>query len=165
MIEGEGWIGIHEGGARIQVGMTDEDVIRRLGDEIGGGVMGPFKRAPKRPIWVWVVSGFEKTQAIVAMVWHRLGTRRRAQAIRALTSARPRPVYHGDKTSCVNGHPFSEGNTYRRKNGNRQCRICRNAAKERWRSKQQFESDPPCETASPELLKLLESETSDQEKS
>src|SRR3990167_1304899 len=39
-------------------------------------------------------------------------------------------VYLGlQKTSCVNGHSFTEGNNYRDpRHGHRQCRICRRAA-------------------------------------
>lgn len=31
-----------------------------------------------------------------------------------------------DKTHCDNGHPFTEANTYRRRDGTRQCRECHN---------------------------------------
>jgi len=37
------------------------------------------------------------------------------------------------KTHCVHGHPFDENNTYLRPGGGRRCRICMNAASERYR--------------------------------
>lgn len=30
----------------------------------------------------------------------------------------------GSRTTCANGHPYDEANTYRRPNGNRDCRTC-----------------------------------------
>jgi hypothetical protein len=37
------------------------------------------------------------------------------------------------KTHCPQGHPYSQGNTYIRKNGHRMCRTCNAAAQRRLR--------------------------------
>ena len=42
--------------------------------------------------------------------------------------------YHSSKTHCPQGHPYSEENTYTYK-GKRSCRICRRAARKRYRNK------------------------------
>lgn len=34
--------------------------------------------------------------------------------------------FQKSKTHCIRGHKFNEKNTYRRKDNNRQCKICRN---------------------------------------
>ncbi len=39
------------------------------------------------------------------------------------------------KTHCIHGHEFTEGNTWVRSNGSRQCRACRNEAHERYLAK------------------------------
>jgi len=33
-------------------------------------------------------------------------------------------AYHGNKTHCINGHPFNAANTYYRRKGGRDCRVC-----------------------------------------
>lgn len=34
------------------------------------------------------------------------------------------PAMNARKTQCVNGHEFDQSNTYRRPNGERDCRVC-----------------------------------------
>lgn len=38
---------------------------------------------------------------------------------------------HARKTHCPQGHPYNEANTYLRPAGNRECRLCKRAAKTR----------------------------------
>jgi hypothetical protein len=40
------------------------------------------------------------------------------------------------KTACINGHPFTDGNTYRAPDGTQMCRICRRAAKRAYTERQ-----------------------------
>lgn len=42
------------------------------------------------------------------------------------------PVGNGNRTECVNGHEFSEENTYVNPRGERQCRTCLRAATDRY---------------------------------
>lgn len=39
---------------------------------------------------------------------------------------------HARQTLCVNGHPFDEANTYRRRGKGRTCRACNSAAVKRY---------------------------------
>jgi hypothetical protein len=39
------------------------------------------------------------------------------------------------KEECVNGHPFDDVNTYRRPNGNRDCRVCGRERAARYRAR------------------------------
>ena len=69
--------------------MTDEDTVRRFHAAVGlGHVYGPRVRSvTRRPMWAWSVSGFEKTQALLALLWYGLGVRRRSRWAEVLTQA------------------------------------------------------------------------------
>jgi hypothetical protein len=41
-----------------------------------------------------------------------------------------------EKAACPQGHPYDAANTYRRPSGGRGCRACRNAAANRFKSKE-----------------------------
>lgn len=47
---------------------------------------------------------------------------------------------NASKTYCVNGHPFSEANTYVKPNGHRLCRECQRAANRAWIARRQAAS-------------------------
>lgn len=59
LFEGEGSISPRRNGKpRLQVKMTDEDVVRRLRDVVGGVVYGPYQAKAtdghdRKPYWVW----------------------------------------------------------------------------------------------------------------
>jgi hypothetical protein len=65
---------------------TDEDVVCRFAKAVGvGGVNGPYiyvdKKVPDRkPSWYWAVASHERCQAVIAMLWPWLCSRRRAKA-------------------------------------------------------------------------------------
>jgi len=92
LFEGEGCITFSKARPRqvhLKIGMTDEDTVRRFHAAVGGlgRVNGPYWRGNERhsPQWHWQLSaGFEKTQAVIAMLWGGLGERRRARAKEAL---------------------------------------------------------------------------------
>lgn len=71
-----------------QLTSTDEDVVRRFASAVGvGRVSGPYQYTGNRkPYWRWQASGFERTQAVIAMLWPGLGARRRARAVEVLAS-------------------------------------------------------------------------------
>jgi len=94
LFEGEGSIACYKRydrrtGSVIQltVSMTDVEPLQRFGAAIGVGKFygpyGPYSTS-KKPIYRWIVCGFEQTQAAVAMLWPWLGPRRREQVTAAL---------------------------------------------------------------------------------
>jgi hypothetical protein len=93
LFEGEGCI-THNGhrGAKLLPKLilcsVDEDVLRRFAVATGVGYVRP--RRAKLAIhhktqWEWRVLGFEKSQAVIALLWFGLGERRRARAREILT--------------------------------------------------------------------------------
>jgi hypothetical protein len=97
LFEGEGCFSRGHGGKRgpgnrkrwvypvAQLGMTDEDSVRRFAAAIGvGSVNGPHQYGTRKPFWTWQAWGFEKTQAVAALLWSGLGQRRRATATAVL---------------------------------------------------------------------------------
>ena len=74
----------------VKLNMTDEDSLRRFHAAVGfGRVNGPYEPpSPRKPYWAYAVEGFEKTQAIAALLWFGLGERRKQQFRDALTEMR-----------------------------------------------------------------------------
>lgn len=63
----------------------DARVLHRFRDVVGFGVVmgpnGPYNKGPKaRPLYYFRVRGFEKVQAVMALLWSWLGPVKRAQA-------------------------------------------------------------------------------------
>ena len=85
------------------LGSTDEDVVRRFHRVIGfGNVTGPYRvktRPNVKPTYMWKASGFEKTQALAAMLWFGLGQRRRAKVAEVIRGA-------GDHFRARQSHAF-----------------------------------------------------------
>lgn len=86
LLEGEGSFdsGGRPGGLRIQVAMTDLDVLERLAQVVGTGtVNGPYKyQAKQKPYWRWTVRG-TWAMILAARIRPNMGARRR-QRITAL---------------------------------------------------------------------------------
>jgi len=102
VFEGEGTIVRDGSRTRLQVGMADEDVVRRLAEASGmGTVSGPHKSfGPKgtdyQPRWRWSVARQSEVYALLAALWPWLGERRRARAKLALLEiGGQRAVLHG----------------------------------------------------------------------
>ena len=95
---------------------------------IGLGVInGPFipKQGQVKPQYKYRVSGFERVQAIISMLWPWLCDNKRKQARVALLSMHNniRSVGHPIQQYCLRGHDL--GMTGRiRPNGDRTCRDC-----------------------------------------
>ncbi len=72
--------------------MTDLDVLQRFQRAVGvGSISGPYqittaKGNESKPIYTWAISSFEGTQAVIAMLWPWLQSRRRVKA-KALIAA------------------------------------------------------------------------------
>lgn len=91
LFEGEGTIAQeYPGHLRLMLKMTDEDVIRRLAEAVGGRVYGPYVPRPQRdgyirkPCWVWTSSSVLHAKQLLAAWWPWLGWRRRARARQVL---------------------------------------------------------------------------------
>jgi hypothetical protein len=91
LFEGEGTIllGAPKTYAQVRLGMTDRDVVERFARIMGFGAIATYQgvngvRGPRKPLILWRAGGYEKTQALVAAFWPWMGTRRRAQAVKAL---------------------------------------------------------------------------------
>lgn len=63
--------------------------------------------------------------------------RRRLRA----NSPNSEPIANAEKTHCSQGHPYTEENLYRRSNGRRECRTCRNELKRLARAEAQEARD------------------------
>lgn len=97
LYDGEGsttWGGT--AGAQMLVSQSDPEVLHRFRAAVGvGKVYGPysagcrdgFKRKPK---WMYKIDGFANVQAVVALLWRKLGTPKRRQAAAVLLRKRPR---------------------------------------------------------------------------
>jgi LAGLIDADG DNA endonuclease family protein len=84
LFEGEGCIGRHVSSSysyvRLQLKMTDEDVVRKFCSILGvGKVFGPYKQGDRKPTWQWAVQGQKAADLLYAMLPH-LGQRRTAAA-------------------------------------------------------------------------------------
>lgn len=93
--EGEGSLYVCRRTMLMSVKMTDLDVLQRLRDVMGFGVVyGPYTllNFPQRkPTYAWQVGNFEGMQAACAFFWPWLGMRRRAKIVEVLTTIATRP--------------------------------------------------------------------------
>jgi hypothetical protein len=74
-----------------ELGMSDEDRVRRFCEVVGvGNVTGPHPNTKPnhKPIYRWKVGSFEGVQAVITMLWHWLGRRRRTRAKELLAAYR-----------------------------------------------------------------------------
>ena len=79
---------------RLSIGMCDQGPLERFQHAIGGlGTMfGPYAKAKHptwKPIYLWQTEKFEHAQAVIAMLWPWLDTRRREQCRNAIMAAKP----------------------------------------------------------------------------
>jgi hypothetical protein len=93
LFEGEGCLSINHLAVSdypsVWLRMTDEDVVRHFAETIGfGAIYGPRHDGNPRhkPCWIWTARGVEKTQALIAMLWPWLGSRRRSRAREVLAA-------------------------------------------------------------------------------
>ncbi|AEK09399.1 HNH endonuclease [Mycobacterium phage LittleE] len=137
LFEGEGCMSIAKnGGTRLTIRMTDRDVIEQV------FAMFPSTRIqvvePQQDNWktqyAWRVSDPSKVREILGLLLPWFGERRAARARELLhhLDTRPGLGHWAKRTQCVNGHEFSEENTYvNPNNGYRSCRTCSAAAQRR----------------------------------
>lgn len=91
LFDGEGTTGHNRKSTALQVrvGNTDVRLLDRFRLAVGGlgQIHGPYGRQDERhkqPMYVWHVSSFENCQAVLAMLWFRLGAFKQQQASIAL---------------------------------------------------------------------------------
>lgn len=134
IFDGEGCISIAKNGnVRLQVGMTDRDVIERLEALFpsSGGISVKHPKAPDgRPYktqYLWRLSNPEGVREVLSAIQPWLGQRRTAKAGEALEFLANRPGnFNANKAHCAQGHPYSPENTYLDPDtGYRNCRTCR----------------------------------------
>lgn len=74
----------------VAITQTERDPLDRFQDIVGlGRVLGPYKQGTddcyrRKPVYFYQASTFEETQAIAAMLWFKLGTAKKEQAIAVL---------------------------------------------------------------------------------
>lgn len=111
---------------RLSVAMTDEDTLRRFHRVVKVGIVkGPYKfpGTKKRIQWKWYVSRWSELEPLLRAMLPILGKRRRKAAVALLKNPSPVGQARANGT-CVRGHKRTALNTYKRKNGKRECRIC-----------------------------------------
>jgi hypothetical protein len=118
---------------RLTVGQTDPRPLYRFMAVFNGigNVRGPYTRAKANhsPIWYYSVDGFEKVQALMAMMWPFLCGPKKRQATEMMSEVVPHARRMIEKAqSCPRGHVMTEENTYVGTQGpgwkSRRCRIC-----------------------------------------
>ena len=87
LLEGEGSFQFRNGRSlRIQVAMTDEDVVRRAHQVTGGGnVSGPYVRGEYKPQWLFTVTRSLDAYALMVALLPWMGARRRRDMTRLIS--------------------------------------------------------------------------------
>lgn len=116
---------------RLQLPMSDEDVLLRFRDVVGAGSVRRIKtRAltdkgnPRKPMFRWTCSKWSDIERIARAFYPLLCARRRRQVDWLL--AHPiGPMGWASRTTCIRGHPISgpDADVYRY-GRDRQCRKC-----------------------------------------
>jgi hypothetical protein len=75
---------------QLRIAMTDLEPLQKFQETFGVGVInGPYMSAKStKPAWHYSVTGYERTQAIIAAIWPWLSPRRKDQALKCLTIGR-----------------------------------------------------------------------------
>lgn len=137
VLEGDGFITLNRNVPQIGAAMSDLDVLQRVQGIVGSGsITGPYKQngMGRKPMYYWRVGVGDKSVALMAALWHWLGSRRRSQVADVVRVWKNAPVPSGLKTHCRNGHKYTNETTYV-ENGYRRCRPCRADAAQRVRDR------------------------------
>ncbi len=87
IVEGEGCFCLRRGDRRyspeyrmpiLRVGMTDEDVVRRLQDLWPAKMYGPYQYGSRKPFWTWEVWGQRLTN-LLPLLYPLMGKRRQGK--------------------------------------------------------------------------------------
>jgi hypothetical protein len=113
---------------RLQIPMSDEDVLLRFRAVAGAGVVRPLKPrkrpGPQKPMFRWTCSKWSDIERIARAIYPFLLSRRRRQ-VDWLLSNPIGPKGWASRTHCKRGHPISgpDADVYRY-GGARECRKC-----------------------------------------
>lgn len=115
---------------RLQISMSDEDVLLRFREVVGAGGIRPLKPRkhtggrPQKPMFRWTCSKWSDTERIARALYPFLLSRRRQQ-VDWLLSNPIGPMGWASRTHCMRGHPISgpDADVYRY-GGARDCRKC-----------------------------------------
>jgi len=138
VLEADGCFTEKHGTPVVVVGMTDEDVVRRLQRMTGSGkVNGPYlNRAGHnvKPMWHWSVDRQHEAYALMVAVYGFLGERRQQRISEILKRWIARPIPNKFKSRCNEGHALVGDNLYL-EGTKRRCRTCRASAARRLRAR------------------------------
>lgn len=131
LLEGEGCFGDnHRGGVKIQVTMTDKDVVERVAQFFGKQSVSCYdkKLPPNRKPRYYVQIGGQRCVEIMTAVLPHMGERRSAMIRRLLwerSKAPGRGAHSRARTACPYGHPLDGVQIGKRGKKFRYCKTCR----------------------------------------
>lgn len=118
----------------VNIGMCDEDVIRRAYEMVGVGNLRRAQVLPSgRLFFVWRISRAVDAIHFLRLILPFLGERRTARAIEMMSKWDATPLPPKESPNCKNGHPFS-GENLRMDGTWRKCRTCDRERMQRVRS-------------------------------
>lgn len=114
----------------LKVGMTDEDVIRKIGKVTGyDHIYGPYlPKGGTKPAWVWECQHRAEVERIIRTIRPFMGKRRGARMDQVLAYYAEREARLAKRQiECRQGHDLTTENaTYTDSKGSVLCRLCRN---------------------------------------
>lgn len=101
LFDGEGCFSVSNVGCKAALTMTDFDSVKRFCDAVGMGYIKTLKQHKNyKQAYAWHVNGFEKVQAVYAMIYPWLNARRKARGAEIL-----RPYIERQKTRNEHVNP------------------------------------------------------------
>lgn len=123
LLEGEGCFSINRNCPAVILGMTDEDIVKRVCATWGSTLRGPKRNLNStKDVWVTSIHG-SKAVGWMLTLFTLLGRRRRARIREILTLWKRVAVGQRHRTHCPRGHEYTPANT-RYYHGRRNCRQC-----------------------------------------
>lgn len=129
-VEGEGWFRCDVGPSRahfqIAASSTDEDVVRRAQQIVGGSMSGPHKSSTGiKPYWQWSISNRPGCVRLARAILPFMGVRRSEALARMLEVDRVRPVRNFRPSAVEPAHGTSS--RYHSRIWKCRCDPCRKA--------------------------------------
>lgn len=129
----------------LSIGQTDTEPLLRFKAAVLdiGVIYGPRHMIGRQPLYQYVANGYERSQAVFAMLWFELCSRKREQGREVFAEALPYERARYEATlnpTCVHGHPMVGDNLYTYGNNRVMCNICR-VGRNRFRREQRRASE------------------------